>query len=138
MRLFLLLTCLATPLSAWEFRSDPICTLARNGVVVTFDPDLPEYRIAITLPSGVWPEAPIFGIAFDGVRSFVIQTDRHMLSTDGTTLTVVDRGFGNVLDGLEFGTRAVAFAGEASVNIPLDDIGPAIRAFRDCPSDALS
>ena len=50
---------------------------------------------------------PIFAIAFVGDSPFEITTNRHALSDDGQTLTVRDRGFGNVLNGMEFNTTAI-------------------------------
>jgi hypothetical protein len=70
-------------------------------VRLTYDPSLPEYTIAIRL-SEPWPEAAVFAMRFEGPRGNMISTSRHVLSEDGLTLSVRDRGFGNVLDGLEF------------------------------------
>jgi hypothetical protein len=71
---------------------------------------------------------------FFGPRPLAIGTDRH--SADGATLTVRDSGFGNVLDGLEFNTNAVATSGARRVQIALDAAAPAVQAFRACPSNA--
>ena len=142
MRLALLLCALATPLSAWEFRPDPICTLTHQSgaaeVTVTFDAALPEYAISITLTGGVWPDAALFQITFNGARSFTIQTTAHILSDGGATLTVRDRGFGNVLDGLEFYASALAEVQGLSVPIDLTGAAPEVALFRDCPAPTLS
>jgi hypothetical protein len=142
MRLALTLTLLATPAAAWEFSPTPVCTLSHEtpeaSVTVTHDPRQPEpYAIAVTTQGG-WPEAPVFSIRFDGPRGNTISTPRHRLSADGTTLTVTDRGFGNVLDGLEFNDSATATAGGASVTLPLDGAAPAVQAFRACADAVLS
>lgn len=138
MRLIIALLAFATPAAAWEFSADPVCTLtdetAEASLTVTYDPSLPEYAIAITLPEGTWPDAQTFGMAFAGGRDISIQTDRHRLSNDGRTLTVTDRGFGNVLNGLEFNTRAYAILGDVTVGFTLEGIDPAITAFRACPA----
>jgi hypothetical protein len=44
--------------------------------------------------------------AVRGPRGNMISTSRHALSDDGRTLSVSDRGFGNVLNGLEFNVRS--------------------------------
>jgi hypothetical protein len=54
------------------------------------------------------------------------------LSEGGTALTVTDRGFGNVLDGLQHNEAATALAGSASLSVSLDGAAPAVEAFRDC------
>ena len=75
---------------------------------------------------------PIFAIRFDGPRGLTISTDRHVILDDGATLTVTDRGFGNVLNGLEFNDTATALLGDRAVAFALDGAGPAVRAFRAC------
>jgi hypothetical protein len=136
MRLALALLVLATPLHAWEFSPLPVCTLshaaAEASVRVTYDPAQAEpYAIAITLPAP-WPEAPGFGIRYEGARPLAIGTDRHRRSADGRTLTVADTGFGNVLDGLEFNARATAVAGDRAVPFDLAGAAGPVRAFRAC------
>ena len=143
MRIALLLACLAGPATAWEFSDVPVCTLTHTNedgaLKLTYDASLPEYTITLTLAEGTWPtDAPAFAMAFAGARNIGIQTDQHVLSPDGRSLTVTDTGFGNVLDGLEFNLRAYASAGETTVGFNLTDIGPAIRAFRACPDANLA
>ncbi|MBF9030433.1 excinuclease ABC subunit B [Rhodobacterales bacterium HKCCE3408] len=134
MRVALVLICLALPAQAWKAGvSDGICTLSHEtanvSVQLTYDPALPQYAITVTGPDD-WPDAPVFAMHFLGGRELFISTDRHVI--DGPALTVTDRGFGNVLDGLEFNTRAVAASGGAAVDIPLDGAAPAVAAFRAC------
>ena len=133
MRFLIILTLLASPASAWEFSSRPICTLTHEtpevAVKVTFDPRIGEYAIALTRSAG-WPAFPLFAMRFDGPRGLTISTSRHML--DGGTLTVTDRGFGNVLNGLEFNETVLAMTGEDAVTIPLSGAAPAVREFRAC------
>ncbi|PWJ22262.1 excinuclease ABC subunit B [Jannaschia seohaensis] len=130
------------PALAWEFSPLPVCTLRHAGeaaeVVVTYDPSLPEYAISVTLAEGTWPAAPLFAIAFQGGAALTITTDRHVRSPDGRTLTVTDRGFGNVLNGLEFNGVAQAMSGGRTVPVALDGAAAPVRAFRGCPSLATS
>jgi hypothetical protein len=127
---------LPAPALAWEAGVEgTLCTLdhadAGAEVRLTYDPALPEYTIAIRR-AAPWPEAPVFAMEFVGPQGNRIATTRHVLSEDGRTLTVVDRGFGNVLDGLAFNTQAVASAGEVSVQIDLAGAAPEVEAFRAC------
>jgi hypothetical protein len=62
----------------------------------------------------------------------MISTGRHVLSEDGRTLSVRDRGFGNVLNGLEFNVVALAATGDRVVSIDLDGAAPEVAAFRAC------
>lgn len=142
MRFLLAFLAFASPATAWEFTASPICTLtdtsAAGEMTVTYDPAITEYTITVTLPQGIWPEAETFGMAFANDRPISIQTDRFTVSPDGRSLTVKDRGFGNVLNGLEFNTRAYAILGDLTVGFALDGIDPAIFAFRNCPADNLA
>lgn len=132
---------MASPAAAWEFSPSPICTLSHSiadaTITVTYDAGLPEYSISVTRTTP-WPSAPGFAIAFLGPMPLTIQTDRHVLSDDGLTLTVRDSGFGNVLNGLEFNSEAVATSGDAGAILPLTGIGPPMQAFRGCPEFTLS
>ncbi len=142
MRTYLTLLLLASPAAAWEFSPAPICTLTATAdtgdVILTYDPAITEYTITLTLPQGAWPDAPTFGMAFVSERPINIQTDLFTISDDRRSLTVVDRGFGNVLNGLEFNTRAYAVLGDLTVPIPLAGIAPAIADFRNCPAANLA
>jgi hypothetical protein len=62
----------------------------------------------------------------------MITTDRHVLSDGGTSLTVTDRGFGNVLDGLQFNNVATALLGNTAVVIPLANAAEPVARFRAC------
>ena len=129
----LLLT--TAPALAWEATSGRVCELVHDGenafVRVTYDPAIPEYAIAIT-PKGPWLQGPVFAMRFDGARGNTIVTDRHVITGGGATLTVTDRGFGNVLNGLEFNHTATALLGDQAVAVSLDGAAPAVRAFRAC------
>ena len=136
MRPALILFLAATPAYAWEFSPTPVCTLSHElpeaSVRVTHDPRLPEpYAIAITRPDG-WSDGTAFSIVFEGARGLTISTDRQRLSDNGRTLTVTDRGFGNVLDGLEFNRTATALFGDTAISFPLDGAAPEVQAFRAC------
>ncbi|KPQ15682.1 MAG: hypothetical protein HLUCCO18_11440 [Rhodobacteraceae bacterium HLUCCO18] len=127
---------IAGPAQAWQAGlEDGLCTLDHSGaeaeVRLTYDPSLPEYTIAIRL-AAPWPEAGIFAMRFEGPRPNTISTARHVLSSDGRTLSVSDRGFGNVLDGLEFNAMALAASGERAVPIDLEGAAPEVAAFRAC------
>ena len=132
----------ATPLHAWEFSATPICTLTHatqeTTVRVTYDPRVPEYAIALTHSAAAWPDAPVFALRFDGPRGLTISTTRHRLSNGGTTLTVTDTGFGNVLDGLELNDTATALIGAARVTVPLSGAATAVRALRACTDAGLA
>ena len=133
---------LAGPAAAWEFSPVPVCTLshesAEGAVAVTWDPGRPEpYAITVTR-AGAWSPGPVFAIRFDGPRALAIQTDRHAISEDGGALTVTDRGFGNVLDGLEFNGRATAMLGAAEVGFSLEGAAGPVRAFRACTGAAIA
>ena len=131
----------ATPLHAWEFSVSPICTLTHateeTTVRVTYDPRIPEYAIAFTRTTTAWPDAPVFALRFDGPRGNTISTTRHRLSEGGTTLTITDTGFGNVLDGLELNDTATALIGTAQVTIPLSGAATAVPPFAPAPMPVL-
>lgn len=134
--LTLALTIFAAPALAWQAGIEgALCTLDHSGaeaeVRLTYDPSLPEYTIAIRAAEP-WPEAAVFAMRFDGPQSGMISTARHVLSGDGLTLSVSDRGFGNVLDGLEFNEVALAATGETVIAIDLEGAAPEVAAFRAC------
>ena len=139
LRALVVLLLTATPALAWEARSGPVCELTHEGdgahVRVTYDPAIPEYAIAIT-PDRPWSPAPTFAIRFDGPRGLTISTDRHVIFDGGATLIVRDRGFGNVLNGLEFNDTATALLGDRAIAFALENAGPAVRAFRACADGA--
>jgi hypothetical protein len=124
------------PAHAWQAGVEgALCTLDHSGaeaeVRLTYDPSLPEYTIAIRVAEP-WPEAAVFAMRFDGPQGRMISTGRHSLSGDGLTLSVSDRGFGNVLDGLEFNEVALAASGETVIAIDLEGAAPEVAAFRAC------
>lgn len=142
LHILLALVGLAAPLQAWEFTANPVCTLAHRtdemSARVTYDPRLAEpYAIELTRAGPPWPDAPAFSIRFEGPRGLTISTTRHRLSDGGRVLTVTDRGFGNVLDGLEFNSAATALAGPVALTLPLDGAAPAVRQFRACVEGGL-
>lgn len=132
----------ASPAAAWEFTPVPVCTLshatADAEVTVTYDPRQPEpYAIRVDSAARL-PEAPVFSIEYAGPRGLMISTTRHRLSEDGTSVTVTDEGFGNVLDGFEFNTTATAVLGGTRVAFPLDGAAEPVRAFRACTEAPLA
>ena len=143
MRIALLLALTPFPAHPWEFSAEPICTLSHQTdaahIAITYDASLPEYALTITLERSQWPREDTFHLVFLGPpQRQIITTSRHSLSDEDRTLTVRDRGFGNVLDGMEFRPTGVARTGSMLVNLELTDAdaAPAVRAFRACPPDA--
>lgn len=139
MRFALILTVLPLPAFAWDFSPDPVCTLTHQTdtaeIAITYDVSLPEYALFITLREGEWDNAPSFQMTFQGGVPVTIGTTRHMLSGDSATLSVRDRGFGNVLDGIELNTSLAAGTGARFVTADTSDAAAAVQAFRNCPSD---
>jgi hypothetical protein len=131
----LLLALLPAPALAWEVEIGPICTLshatADADVVLTYDPARPWYSITITQQTA-WPDAPIFSMEFVGPAPNRISTGRHGFSADRLAIRAEDRGFGNVLDGLQYNEVAYAIAGEVRVAFPLAGAADAVALFRVC------
>ncbi|MEM7751963.1 MAG: hypothetical protein AAF230_01030 [Pseudomonadota bacterium] len=126
---------LASPAAAWEARSvGPVCLLTHATdeaeIVVSHDPRkaLP-YAIDLTL-NEAWQAGPVFAMRFDGLGPRTITTDRHQLTDN--TLTVTDRGFGNVLDGIAQNFVALATTGETALVIPLEGAAPEVEKFKSC------
>ena len=69
---------------------------------------------------------------FSGPQPLSISTGQHQLSNGGRTVTVVDSGFGNVLNGLQFNQTATTILGDAQIVLPLADAADAVAAFRAC------
>lgn len=141
-RVLFFLIWLSGPANAWDFSPAPICTLFHQGaelsVSVTFDPRNAQYAIHLSREAG-WPDADVFQIRFEGPRSQTITTRRHVINRqDPRTLTVTDRGFGNVLNGIKFNTRAIAVLGDVQVPLLLDGAAPAVDEFRTCPTDEMA
>ena len=74
----------------------------------------------------------MFLIAFIGDASLTISTDRHVLSDDGRTLTVTDRGFRNVFAGLTGNQLMQARLGPVTESFSLDGATAPTRALQDC------
>lgn len=129
-------TCAALPAAAWEAGVDgALCTLSHTEaditVRLTYDPGVPLYTISLTAPEP-WPLAPSFAMRFEGEQPNVITTDRHVLSPDRRTLSVSDRGFGNVLDGLAGNETATGISGLGAISVGLEGAAPEVAAFRAC------
>ena len=135
MRHLITLALLATPSAAWEYTPGLPCLLnhEESGVAfeLTYDPTQPLYSITITR-ANPWPPAQVFSMRFSGQNTIAISTDRHTLSNDGRSLTVIDRGFGNVLNGLQFNDTVEALLGEAYVAASLSGAEEPVAAFRLC------
>lgn len=130
---------LPLPAIAWEAGSDgPLCTLthAEPGAEIrlTYDSLGPEYTITLTAPEP-WPQQPVFALRFEGGRGLTISTDRHILSPDGRSLTVIDRGFGNVLRGLAENSRATGLTGARSLSFSLEGAAPEVARFEACGAE---
>lgn len=135
MRYLIALALLASPAAAWEYTPGLPCLLnhEEGGIAfeLTYDPTQPLYSITITRPEG-WPVAQVFSMRFSGQNTIAISTDRHSLSADGRALTVIDRGFGNVLNGLQFNDTVEALLGDAYVAASLSGAEEPVAAFRLC------
>jgi hypothetical protein len=137
MRVIVLAICFATPTFAWEYTPSPVCTVSHETeqaeLALTYDrrSDGP-YAIEITQKEKPWARSPLFVMRFDGPRPNVISTNRHSLGADDLSLTVTDRGFGNVLDGIEFNFLATAKSGETVLYFQLEGAADAMRRFRVC------
>ena len=145
---------LAQPVAAWEFTPGQPCLLTHSfhsdavkediEVKLTYDPTAPLYTISIRR-SGGFSAGSVFAMTFMGPNPIRIQTDRQELSADRKTLTVMDTGFGNVLNGLQFNLIALAEFGEPPLGaidqlleIPLTGAAEPVAAFRACDAPATS
>ncbi|MEL7014392.1 MAG: hypothetical protein AAFO72_14090 [Pseudomonadota bacterium] len=141
MRVFAFCLLLTSPAHAWDFTPGLPCKLnyvsAQAEVELTYDPLVPVYAITVTRKDP-WPQADTFAIRFDGPQGRIIATDRHQLSDDGLSLTVTDRGFGNVLDGLQYNRSATATSGDVEVTVGLERAADAVEAFKACDDAAVS
>lgn len=136
LRVILPILMILTPLPAlaWEAgRMGAICTLSdgSGNVVLTHDPSGPVYTITARR-ADPWPEAAIFGMTFLGQNGLTITTDRHLRAPDGLSITVTDRGFGNVLAGMARNATATAFAGQVSLTVSLAGAAPEVAIFAAC------
>lgn len=118
---------------AWEFSPSPICTLSHTqpdiAVEVTYDPGTQDYNITLSRPGVAWPTSPVFAIAF-APNGPTISTTRQVVA--GSSLSVTDKGFGNVLNGLQYNSVAIASVGPVQVAFDLSDAAPEVEAFRNC------
>ncbi|MEL7343762.1 MAG: excinuclease ABC subunit B [Pseudomonadota bacterium] len=141
MRLIALLTLLASPAAAWEFSATSLCILEhsepRTNMRLTYDPIDEIYSITVTRETP-WPDGDVFGMRFEGQRPVFIQTDRHLKSPDGRSVTVVDEGFGNVLNGLQYNIVALAFVGGETSGVSLAGAAPEVAAFRACTEAGIA
>lgn len=126
---------MSAPAFAWEFTPGIPCLLTHEtpdvSVELTYDPTGPVYSISLTQAVPFAP-SPVFSMQFTGPQSLSISTGQHRLSNGGRTVTVVDSGFGNVLNGLQFNQTATAILGPQQIVVPLTDAADAVAAFRDC------
>ncbi|QJF50100.1 hypothetical protein [Roseobacter ponti] len=129
----------ASPAAAWEFTPGLPCVLRHASdtaaIELTYDPTQPLYTVTVS-QSAPFDSAPLFSMSFEGDRPLQISTNRHMPSRDGLSVTVADRGFGNVLNGLQYNERVTATFGTADVSFSLAGAAPAVAAFRDCRAEA--
>lgn len=140
--LVLILALLPLPALAWEAGTDGLlCTLSHSeggrDVLLTYDPGGPLYTITLTRPAP-WPDEPVFAIRFSGGEASTISTDRHRLSPDGRSLTVADRGFGNVFLGMTSNTTLTALMRDTQEAFSLDGAAAEVAVFRACETAALS
>ena len=135
MRFVLALCLFASTAQAWEFTPGLPCRLSHAAgsarIELTYDPTGPLYSVTVTRVAP-WPAAPTFQMRFDGPQGRVIGTDRHVRSDGGRSLTVTDRGFGNVLDGLQFNHMVSVLSGATMQSFPLDGAAEPVAAFRRC------
>lgn len=135
MRYLICLLAWTGPAAAWEFTPGLPCLLTHveggAEVELTHDPTQPLYSITIRTLA-LWPESAVFGIRFNGPAGLTITTDRHVISNDGRALTVTDRGFGNVLNGLQMNDSATALLGDTAVTFSLDGADVPVEKFRRC------
>lgn len=135
MKRILLFALLAAPAHAWEFTPGLPCLLthrtAEAEIELTYDPTLPLYSVTIRQNEPLEP-ADIFAMRFDGPSGLTISTNRHSLSPDRRAVTVEDRGFGNVLKGLQFNNTATALLGDHEISFPLVGAAEPVAAFRLC------
>jgi hypothetical protein len=136
MRFIPLMTLLLTgQAQAWTFTPGLICRLshetAEAKIELTYDPAKPLYSLTISRADPL-PKVEPFVMRFNGPAGRVISTDRHSFSNDTTAVTAQDRGFGNVLDGLQFNDTAEAILGSTTLTFALKGAAEPVAAFRAC------
>lgn len=140
MRALLALLLTTSAATAWEVSSDgPICLLthATDDAVITVSHDPRQgdpYAIEVVRSGEAWARGSVFIIRFDGPNQLTISTSRYVLSDDGFSLRVADKGFGNVLAGMAQNFVGVAVLGGKTVLIPLVGAPPKVAAFEACVS----
>lgn len=131
--LILALFLAAPPLHAWEFTPGAPCRVDHSlpglDIALTHDPAVPEWTITLTREAP-WPEVGFFRMAF--ANGIVITTDRQTLSDGGRTLSVADRGFGNVIAGLSSLPAAEARVGETAVRFSTEGAAAPLQKLTDC------
>ena len=136
MRILFLIACLFPfHAQAWTFTPGLICRLAHTTpdaqIELTYDPSAPLYSVTVTREA-VLPRVDVFSMQFIGPEGRIIATDRHSFGADGKSVTAEDTCFGNVLDGLQFNTRAEAILGDTVISFPLDGAAEPTALFRQC------
>ncbi|MEM7473146.1 MAG: hypothetical protein AAF340_17490 [Pseudomonadota bacterium] len=135
--LTLLIAALIWPLhaAAWTFTPGLICRLSHATPVaeieLTYDPSGPLYSVTVSQANPL-PQSRVFSMRFIGPAGRTISTDRHSFSDGGRAVTAQDRGFGNVLDGLQFNDMAEAILGDTILRFPLDGAAEPTEKFRKC------
>jgi hypothetical protein len=126
---------LASNAAAWEYTPGTPCLLrhetATAVIELTHDVGAPLYSL-IVKSTAAFDRMPHFGIRFHGSRPLQNSTDRHVFSADRRLLKVVDSGFSNVLNGLQFNQSAILNFGTSSVEVSLENAAAPVAAFRAC------
>jgi hypothetical protein len=139
MRLILLLAllqfCHTGQAQAWTFTPGLICRLSHEtqdaAIALTYDPSGPLYSLTISRAEPL-PKVEPFVMRFNGPAGRVISTNNHSFNTDQTAVTAQDKGFGNVLDGLQFNDTAEAILGTTTLTFPLQGAADPVAQFRAC------
>ncbi len=136
MRFILLFALLLTgQAQAWTFAPGLICRLSHEtqdaAIALTYDPSGPLYSLTISRADPL-PRVEPFVMRFNGPAGRVISTNNHSFNADQTAVTAQDKGFGNVLDGLQFNDTAEAILGSTTLTFPLKGAAEPVAAFRAC------
>lgn len=133
------LTLLPLPALAWEHVEGETCNIEASfetaDVTVTYFPRDRAYAIFLRNKIGPYPDdRSVLSIAFIGARPNTIRTrDFFFPDGDPSVVSVIDRGFGNVLDGLAYNDTAHLFLDDERIlSIPLDGATEPVAAFRTC------
>lgn len=133
----ILLFALLVPLQAqaWTFTPGLICRLSHEtqdaAIELTYDLSGPLYSLTISRADPL-PNVEPFVMRFNGPAGRVISTNSHTFSDDQTAATAQDKGFGNVLDGLQFNDTAEAILGTTTLTFPLQGAADPVARFRAC------